>query len=135
MQAQLWSTKPGGLSRLRRPRGASSAAGPGWQCHCWLMDRFPMRVLCRLPAVLVQVPDQHGCTAPHHSRMGRNWETETSHLRRTAINLCNRQADDGPGEQPVSWGALSALAMGHWDPLDMLDAHDAVSCLPFGGQT
>lgn len=82
----------GGLSHLRRPRGASSAVGPGWQGRCRLMDRFPMRVLCRLPAVPAQAPDQHGCTAPHPARKCRSGET--SHPGRAAINLRRRQAED-----------------------------------------
>lgn len=98
-EADTWARRRGselgGPSHLRRPSGASSAVGPGWQCCCRLMDRFPMRVLCRLPAVPVQGPDQHGCTAPHPSHECRN--RETSHPQRTAINLCRRQAADRTG--------------------------------------
>lgn len=86
------SSQPGGLSHLSRPRGTSSAVGPGWQCHCWLMDHFTMRLLNRLPAVPAQAPDQHGCTAPRPSHKCRNWET--AHPSEQQLICTRRQAED-----------------------------------------
>lgn len=80
------------------------------QC-CQLMDGFPMRALCRLPAVPIQAGDQHGCALPSHVSR----EHHTSHEQQL-ICVGDRPGQTGPGScQQVTAPCLPPLE-GRPDP-------------------